>query len=128
MISGGGSAGSMGGAAGGGLGFFIWNSYVGGSYTQIVVGMISIGIAGYMSSAVLRKIGIWMTPWLSAMRMASAMNIQQMPKPCRGRSRRCRTAGAKWPDQVAEVSKTYGGGEFAKTVVKTAASPSSAAS
>src|SRR6202048_3271285 len=33
MISGGGSAGSMGGA-GGGLGFFIWNSYVGGSYTQ----------------------------------------------------------------------------------------------
>jgi len=44
MISGGGSAGSMGGAKGGGLGFFIWNSYVGGSYTQIVVGMISIGI------------------------------------------------------------------------------------
>jgi hypothetical protein len=65
MISGGGSAGSVGGAAGGGLGFFIWNSYVGGSYTQIVAGMISIGIAGYISSAVLRKIGQWMTPWLS---------------------------------------------------------------
>ncbi|HZP78352.1 MAG TPA: ABC transporter permease [Pseudolabrys sp.] len=65
MISGGGSAGSMGGAAGGGLGFFIWNSYVGGSYTQIVVGMISIGIAGYASSAILRKIGEWMTPWLA---------------------------------------------------------------
>lgn len=65
MISGGGSAGSMGGAAGGGLGFFIWNSYVGGSYTQIVVGMISIGIAGYVSSAILRKIGMWMTPWLA---------------------------------------------------------------
>lgn len=65
MISGGGSAGSMGGAAGGGLGFFIWNSYVGGSYTQIVAGMISIGIAGYISSAALRKIGQWMTPWLS---------------------------------------------------------------
>jgi NitT/TauT family transport system permease protein len=65
MISGGGSAGSMGGAAGGGLGFFIWNSYVGGSYTQIVAGMISIGIAGYISSAALRKIGKWMTPWLS---------------------------------------------------------------
>jgi NitT/TauT family transport system permease protein len=64
MISGGGSAGSMGGA-GGGLGFFIWNSYVGGSYTQIVVGMISIGIAGYMSSALLRKIGAIITPWLS---------------------------------------------------------------
>jgi NitT/TauT family transport system permease protein len=65
MISGGGSAGSVGGAAGGGLGFFIWNSYVGGSYTQIVAGMISIGIAGYISSAFLRKIGRWMTPWLS---------------------------------------------------------------
>jgi NitT/TauT family transport system permease protein len=65
MISGGGSAGSVGGAAGGGLGFFIWNSYVGGSYTQIVAGMISIGVAGYISSAVLRKIGKWMTPWLS---------------------------------------------------------------
>jgi len=65
MISGGGSAGSMGGAAGGGLGFFIWNSYVGGSYTQIVAGMISIGIAGYISSAILRKVGAWMTPWLA---------------------------------------------------------------
>ena len=65
MISGGGSAGSMGGAAGGGLGFFIWNSYVGGSYTQIVAGMISIGVAGYISSAALRKVGEWMTPWLT---------------------------------------------------------------
>jgi NitT/TauT family transport system permease protein len=63
-ISGGGSAGSMGGAGGGGLGFFIWNSYVGGSYTQIVVGMISIGIAGYLSSALLRKLGDMVTPWL----------------------------------------------------------------
>jgi len=27
--------------------------------------MISIGIAGYVSSALLRKIGNWMTPWLS---------------------------------------------------------------
>jgi len=61
MISGGGSAGL---SAGGGLGFFIWNSYVGGSYTQIVAGMISIGMAGYLSSAILRKIGMWMTPWL----------------------------------------------------------------
>jgi len=63
MISGGGSAGSMGGA-GGGLGFFIWNSYVGGSYTQIVVGMISIGLAGYLSSALLRALGDRITPWL----------------------------------------------------------------
>jgi len=63
MISGGGSqqAGS-----GGGLGFFIWNSYVGGSYEQIVVGMISIGIAGYLSSELLRWGGKYVTPWMKA--------------------------------------------------------------
>ncbi|MBS0445902.1 MAG: ABC transporter permease [Proteobacteria bacterium] len=59
MISGGGSSGS-----GGGLGFFIWNSYVGGSYEQIIVGMISIGIAGYACSEVLRALGSLSTPWL----------------------------------------------------------------
>ena len=61
MISGGG--GSSGGA-GGGLGFFIWSSYVGGSYEQIIVGMISIGIAGYISSELLRQFGGYLTPWL----------------------------------------------------------------
>jgi len=61
MISGGGSSG---GGAGGGLGFFIWSSYVGGSYEQIIVGMISIGIAGYMSSELLRQLGGFLTPWL----------------------------------------------------------------
>jgi sulfonate transport system permease protein len=63
MISGGGS--QIGGTSGGGLGFFIWNSYVGGSYEQIVVGMISIGIAGFISSAALRALGKRVTPWLS---------------------------------------------------------------
>jgi NitT/TauT family transport system permease protein len=62
MISGGGS--QIGGTSGGGLGFFIWNSYVGGSYEQIVVGMISIGIAGFISSELLRTAGKHMTPWL----------------------------------------------------------------
>lgn len=62
MISGGGS--QIGGTSGGGLGFFIWNSYVGGSYEQIVVGMISIGIAGYISSELLRALGHRVTPWL----------------------------------------------------------------
>jgi NitT/TauT family transport system permease protein len=62
MISGGGSAGSA--AAGGGLGFFIWNSYVGGSYPDIIVGMASIGIAGYLSSAAVRLIEGRITPWL----------------------------------------------------------------
>jgi NitT/TauT family transport system permease protein len=61
MISGGGSAGAT--ASGGGLGFFIWSSYVGGSYPQIVVGMISIGIAGYLSSTALRLLAGRLTPW-----------------------------------------------------------------
>jgi NitT/TauT family transport system permease protein len=59
MISGGGS-----GGAGGGLGFFIWNSYVGGSYPQIIVGMISIGIAGFLSSSAVRWLAPRMMPWL----------------------------------------------------------------
>ena len=58
MVSGGGSQ------ADGGLGFFIWNSYMGGSMEQIVVGMISIGIAGYLSSALIRLIGSYAMPWL----------------------------------------------------------------
>jgi sulfonate transport system permease protein len=64
MISGGGS--QIGGTKGGGLGFFIWNSYIGGSYEQIVVGMISIGIAGFLSSELLRWAGRYATPWLKA--------------------------------------------------------------
>ena len=62
MISGGGGA--IQSRAGGGLGFFIWNTYIGGSYPLIVVGMISIGIAGWISSAIIRKLGIVVTPWL----------------------------------------------------------------
>jgi NitT/TauT family transport system permease protein len=62
MISGGGGA--IQSSAGGGLGFFIWNSYIGFSYPLIVVGMISIGIAGWISSAIIRKLGILVTPWL----------------------------------------------------------------
>jgi NitT/TauT family transport system permease protein len=62
MISGGGSGSSV--ASGGGLGFFIWSSYVGGSYPQIVVGMLSIGIAGYLSSAAVRALASRLTPWL----------------------------------------------------------------
>ena len=68
MISGGGSsmgAAGMSGGVGGGLGFFIWNSYTGGSYEQIIVGMISIGIAGYISSSLIRLIGRVATPWLA---------------------------------------------------------------
>ena len=62
MISGGGGA--IQSSAGGGLGFFIWNSYIGFSYPLIVVGMISIGIAGWISSAIIRRLGVLATPWL----------------------------------------------------------------
>jgi NitT/TauT family transport system permease protein len=58
MISGGGQQ------SGGGLGFFIWSSYMGGSIEQVIVGMISIGIAGYLSSSLIRKLGVICTPWL----------------------------------------------------------------
>jgi len=61
MISGGGSGGEA--SSGGGLGFFIWNSYVGGAYPDIIVGMISIGIAGYLSSAMTRRAVAYLTPW-----------------------------------------------------------------
>jgi NitT/TauT family transport system permease protein len=66
MISGGGSGGAA--SSGGGLGFFIWNSYVGGAYPDILVGMISIGIAGYLSSALVRLGVSRLTPWLKRAR------------------------------------------------------------
>lgn len=47
-----------------GLGYLTWKSYVAGNYPSIVVGMISIGIAGYLSSSIIRCIGARMTPWL----------------------------------------------------------------
>ncbi len=62
MISGGGSSLS---GTGGGLGYFVWNSYVSGLFPQIIVGMFSIGIAGYAASAAIRKLGQAMTPWLN---------------------------------------------------------------
>jgi NitT/TauT family transport system permease protein len=46
-----------------GLGYFTWASYVGGNYPQIIVGMASIGIAGYLSSGAIRALGKLATPW-----------------------------------------------------------------
>jgi NitT/TauT family transport system permease protein len=57
MISGGGQQG------GGGLGFYIWSSYMGGTVAQVIVGMISIGIAGYICSSLIRVIGERSMPW-----------------------------------------------------------------
>lgn len=52
-------------ATSGGLGHFIWSSYLGGAYEQIIVGMISIGIAGYLCSGAVRCLGTLATPWLT---------------------------------------------------------------
>jgi len=63
LITGGGSA----SGSGSGIGFFIWNSYVAAGQAaeaKIVVGMISIGIMGYVSSELIRFIGRRVTPWL----------------------------------------------------------------
>jgi len=46
-----------------GLGYLTWSSYVGGHYPQIVVGMLSIGAAGYLSSSIIRKLGERCMPW-----------------------------------------------------------------
>ncbi len=47
-----------------GLGFLTWKSYVAGDFPAIVIGMISIGVAGYISSSLIRYIGSRFTPWL----------------------------------------------------------------
>jgi NitT/TauT family transport system permease protein len=47
----------------GGLGFLTRESYTGGSFSQIIVGRISIGIAGYLSSALVRQVGDRLMPW-----------------------------------------------------------------
>ena len=46
-----------------GLGYLTWASYVGGNYPQIIIGMMSIGIAGYVSSSLIRLMGKLVTPW-----------------------------------------------------------------
>lgn len=47
-----------------GLGYLTWRGYVAGEFPLIVVGMISIGLAGYISSALIRVLGSRFTPWL----------------------------------------------------------------
>ncbi|PSP64789.1 ABC transporter permease [Halobacteriales archaeon QH_8_64_26] len=50
--------------SGGGLGFMTWSAYTGGSYPVIFVGMITIGILGYVSSTIVRYIGASQLPWM----------------------------------------------------------------
>ena len=69
-----------------GLGFLTWQSYVAGDYPMIVIGMMSIGVAGYISSALIRIIGSRMTPgcghfrsfFMSATQMALAIAASEM--------------------------------------------------
>jgi sulfonate transport system permease protein len=58
LISGGGQD-----AADGGLGFLVWSSYQGGDLARVVVGMISLGVAGYLSSGAVRIAGTRLMPW-----------------------------------------------------------------
>jgi NitT/TauT family transport system permease protein len=46
-----------------GLGYLTWEAYVAGSFPTIVVGMISIGLAGYLSSALVRILAARVMPW-----------------------------------------------------------------
>jgi NitT/TauT family transport system permease protein len=47
-----------------GLGFMMWQAYVGGTIPLIIVAMISIGIAGLVSSSLIWVLGRRLTPWL----------------------------------------------------------------
>jgi NitT/TauT family transport system permease protein len=61
MISGGGRA-----PGDGGLGFLVWDAYQGNNLARVVVAMISLGVAGYLSSSAVRRLGERLTPWRSA--------------------------------------------------------------
>jgi NitT/TauT family transport system permease protein len=50
----------------GGLGFLVWNAYQGNDLARVVVAMISLGIAGYVSSALVRRLGGRLMPWRTA--------------------------------------------------------------
>lgn len=58
LISGGGQQ-----SGDGGLGFLVWNAYQGNNLPRIVVAMISLGIAGYLSSGLVRSLGNRLMPW-----------------------------------------------------------------
>jgi NitT/TauT family transport system permease protein len=46
-----------------GLGYLLWQSFEINAMDQVIVCMISIGIAGYVSSAIIRALGQAVTPW-----------------------------------------------------------------
>lgn len=50
-------------AGGYGLGYMTWESYILITYPRIILGMFSIGLAGYLFSGIVRLIGKRMMPW-----------------------------------------------------------------
>jgi len=46
-----------------GIGYYTWESYNLQKYPEIVVGMVAIGLLGMGSSAIIRAVGRYMTPW-----------------------------------------------------------------
>jgi NitT/TauT family transport system permease protein len=58
LISGGGQQ-----SGDGGLGFLVWNAYQGNDLPRVVVAMISLGVAGYLSSGLVRALGNRLMPW-----------------------------------------------------------------
>jgi NitT/TauT family transport system permease protein len=61
LISGGGQS-----SVDGGLGFLVWNAYQGNDLPRVVVAMISLGVAGYAASALVRVAGNRLMPWKKA--------------------------------------------------------------
>jgi len=47
-----------------GVGYFTWAAYGIVKYPEVVVGMLTIGVLGMLSSALVRSIGGWAMPWL----------------------------------------------------------------
>lgn len=50
-------------AGGGGLGRATWEAYTNFNMPFIIVGMVSIGVAGYLCSTLIRWVGIKIMPW-----------------------------------------------------------------
>jgi NitT/TauT family transport system permease protein len=44
----------------------VWNAYQGNDLPRVIVAMISLGIAGYVASGLVRLIGYRLTPWRRA--------------------------------------------------------------
>ena len=46
-----------------GLGYIIYTSYTLVSYPTIFIGMITLGMVGYATSAIVRIVGYWLMQW-----------------------------------------------------------------